>query len=52
MNNFEDFIKYLLITDQIDTVFWGKEKEEKSQASLPLKRVLKPDNDIEEDDNS
>lgn len=34
----DDFIKFLLVTDQLDEVFWGKKKEE--QEDDTLKRTL------------
>lgn len=43
----DDFIKYLLVTDQLDEVFWGKEKDD-SDKDLVLKRTLKK-NDKEKD---
>ena len=39
MQDFDDFIKYLFVTDQLDEVFWGKKNEEKEEDVL--KRTLK-----------
>lgn len=36
----DDFIKYLLVTDQLDEVFWGKKKEDPDE-DIVLKRTLK-----------
>ena len=30
----DDFIKFLLVTDQLDEVFWGKKKEEQEDDTL------------------
>lgn len=44
----DDFIKYLLVTDQLDEVFWGKKKEAEDEEVL--KRTLRKKDDKE--DNS
>lgn len=36
----DDFIKYLFVTDQIDEVFWGKEKSDDEEDENSLKRTL------------
>ncbi len=36
----DDFIQYLLVTEQLDEVFWGKEKENKDEDNPVLKRTL------------
>ena len=40
----DDFIKYLLVTDQLDEVFWGKKKEDPDEDIVlkPLERFLVP----------
>ena len=42
----DDFIKYLLVTEQLDEVFWCKEKEQEDEAIL--KRTLKKDKKIQD----
>ncbi len=44
----DDFIQYLLVTDQLDEIFWGKEKEEDDE--LILKRTLE-NKEINEDNS-
>ncbi len=43
----DEFIKYLLVTDQLDEVFWGKEKEAEDEEVL--KRTLRKKDDKEDD---
>ena len=44
----DDFIQYLLVTDQLDEIFLGKEKEEDDE--LILKRTLE-NKEINEDNS-
>ena len=35
----DEFIEYLLVMDELDEVFWGKEKKDEEEQSV-LKRTL------------
>lgn len=50
MHDFNDFLEYLFVTDQLDEVFWGKKKE-KPEEPLILKRSLSH-NIFKDEDNS
>ena len=39
MKDFEDLIKYLFVTDQLDEVFWGKDKSSEKEDELVLRRI-------------
>lgn len=40
----DEFLEYLLVMDELDEVFWGKEKENKEEENV-LKRILTKDED-------
>ena len=44
----DDFIKFLLVTGQIDEVFFGKKKEEET---MTLKRTLDKERDNKKDNS-
>ena len=46
----DDFIKYLLVTDQLDEVFWGKDKSNEKEDELTLRRVKEKNEFSEEKD--
>lgn len=45
----DDFIKFLLVTGQIDEVFFGKKKEE--EETMTLKRTLDKESDNKKDNS-
>lgn len=45
----DDFIKFLLVTGQIDEVFFGKKKEE--EETMILKRTLDKESDNKKDNS-
>ena len=50
MSDFEDFIQYLFVTDQLDEVFWGKDKSNEKEDELTLRRVKEKNEFSEEKD--
>lgn len=50
MSDFEDFIQYLFVTDQLDEVFWGKDKNTEKEDELTLRRVKEKNEFSEEKD--
>ena len=41
----DEFIEYLLVMDELDGVFWGKEKDDKEEEQPVLKRTLNKENE-------
>lgn len=43
----DDFIQYLLVTGELDEVFWGKDKDKNEEDNLVLKRTLNKEKEEE-----